>query len=78
MKTTQVRLDVETAKTLRQIAAQLGFYTERGIGAGEIGNTAAMLAAVARGELEVKRSHIAHNIAQSDDLREDDESGIGD
>lgn len=43
MKTTQVRLDVETARALREIAAGFEYYTERGLGAGEIGNTAAML-----------------------------------
>jgi hypothetical protein len=58
MKTTQVRLDIETAKRLREIAAQFGFYTERGLGAGEIGNTAAMLAAVARGDFQIRKSDI--------------------
>jgi hypothetical protein len=43
VKNTQVRLDVETARTLREIAAAFEYYTERGIGAGEIGNTAAIL-----------------------------------
>lgn len=56
MKTTQVRLDTDTAKQLRAIAAQFGFFTERGLGAGEIGNTAALLAAVARGELKIVKS----------------------
>lgn len=56
MKTTQVRLDTETARKLREMAAQLGFYTERGLGAGEIGNTAALLAAVARGDFEIKKA----------------------
>jgi hypothetical protein len=56
MKTTQVRLDTETAKKLREIAAQFGFYTSRGIDAGKIGNIAAMLEAVARGDFEIKSS----------------------
>ena len=58
MKTTQVRLDIETAKRLREIAARFGFYTERGLGAGEIGNTAAMLTAVARGDLKIVKNPV--------------------
>jgi hypothetical protein len=43
MDTTQVRLDTETAAALREIAAGFGYYVSRGLGAKEIGNTAAML-----------------------------------
>lgn len=53
MKTTQVRIDVETAKALREIAAAFEYYTERGIGAGETGNAAAMLERLAQ---EYRRS----------------------
>jgi hypothetical protein len=42
-KTTQVRLDTETAATLREIAAAFEYFTSRGLEAGALGNTAAML-----------------------------------
>lgn len=43
MKTTQVRIDTETARTLRDIAAAFEYFTSRGLEAGALGNTAAML-----------------------------------
>ncbi|HUZ05299.1 MAG TPA: hypothetical protein VMU62_08070 [Acidobacteriaceae bacterium] len=45
--TTQVRLDAETAATLREMAAIFGQYTSRGTGAGDIGNTAVFLEVLA-------------------------------
>lgn len=66
MKTTQVRLDTDTAKQLRAIAAQFGFFTERGLGAGEIGNTAAMLEAIAQGRLQIV--NVARNVANAETI----------
>lgn len=42
-KNTQVRLSTETAETVRIIAAEFGFVVQRGVGAGQFGNIAAML-----------------------------------
>lgn len=47
MKTTQIRLNTETAATLREIAAGFEYYISRGVGANEQGNTAAMLTRLA-------------------------------
>ena len=44
-KTTQVRLTTEVASDARRVAAQLGFYIQRGQGMGE-GNIAKMLEAL--------------------------------
>jgi len=51
---TQVRLERETAHTLRRLAAELGYVQTRGIMAGELGSIAQMLEAVARGELVIR------------------------
>lgn len=46
-RSTQVRINPETADALREIAEHFGYVVSRGVGAGEIGNTAAMLDKIA-------------------------------
>lgn len=58
---TQIRLERETANTLRRLAAELGYVQTRGIMAGELGSIAQMLEAVARGDLRIVRSDSAQD-----------------